>query len=84
MAGVKATTATLTTRTRIVCYRCGKTAGHISRCCPEREMAPERGEAANPRPAAKVTGRPRIHHVSGGCSPTRGCENATPCGDART
>jgi len=47
-------------------------------------MAPERGEAANPRPAAKVTGRPRIHQVSGGCSLTAaGTECAMPCGDAQ-
>ena len=67
-----------------VCYSCGKTAGHISRCYPEREMAPERGEAANPLPAATATERPRIHQVSGGGSPTTaGNEYATPCGDAQ-
>jgi len=67
-----------------VCYRCGKTTGHISRCCPDKEKAPERGVAANPKPAAKTTGKPRIHQLSDGCSPTTaGSEYALPCGDAQ-
>ena len=53
-----------------VCNRCGKTAGHISLCCPEKVKVPERGEASNPNTAAKATGKLLIHQVSDGCSPT--------------